>query len=69
MGSEGFSTKSIGSLTPSVLESLPAPLHEALVTSYNDGLTPVFLMLVPVMVLAAAIVFFVREEPLKETVE
>lgn len=69
MGPEGFSSKSIGSLTPQVLDSLPAPIHEALISSYNDGLTPIFLYLTPVIVLAAIIVFFVREDPLKETVE
>lgn len=68
-GPDGFSMKSLGSLTPSVLDSLPAPIHEALISSYNDGLTPIFLMLAPVLVLAAAVVFFVREDPLKETVE
>lgn len=68
-GPDGFSMKSLGSLTPSVLDSLPAPIHEALISSYNDGLTPIFLMLAPVLVLAAAVVFFVREDPLKDTVE
>ncbi|MDK6685594.1 hypothetical protein QP265_25370, partial [Escherichia coli] len=69
MGPEGFSSKSIGSLTPHVLDSMPAPIHEALISSYNDGLTPIFLVLMPVIILAAIIVFFVREDPLKETVE
>ena len=48
---------------------MPAPIHEALISSYNDGLTPIFLVLTPVIILAAIIVFFVREDPLKETVE
>ena len=39
------------------------------VGSYNDAFTPVLLMLVPLMVAAAIILAFVREDKLKETVE
>lgn len=68
-GGAGFDSSQFGHLTPALLNSLPAPIHEALISSYNDGLTPVFLMLVPAMALAAIIVAFVVEDPLKETVE
>lgn len=64
-----FSPDSLSTLTPSLLDSLPEPIRIALVTSYNDGLTPVFLMLVPAMALAAIVVFFVTEERLKDTIE
>lgn len=64
-----FSPENLSTLTPSLLDSLPEPIRIALVSSYNDGLTPVFLMLVPAMALAAIVVFFVTEERLKETIE
>jgi MFS family permease len=57
------------SLTPALVDSLPGPLHEAIITSYNDGLVPIFTVLVPFALVAAAILFFTREEKLKETVE
>ncbi len=56
-------------LTPKLLESLPAPIHDVVVSSYNDGFTPVLLMLVPLMIIAAVILLFVREDKLKESVE
>lgn len=59
----------MSSLTPTVLERLPGPIHDVVVTSYNDGLTPVFLMLVPLMVISSGVLALVREERLKETVE
>ncbi len=57
------------SLTPALVVELPAPIQDAVLLSYNDGLTPVFLMMVPLAVLALLLMFPVREEKLKETVE
>lgn len=57
------------SLTPEFVVNLPTPLREAVLTSYNDGLTPIFLMMVPLAILALVILFPVREDPLKETVD
>ncbi|WP_425429722.1 MDR family MFS transporter [Corynebacterium sphenisci] len=56
-------------LSPSVLAGLPAPMHEAILGSYNDALTPVLAMLVPLMVLATLLLVGIREEKLKDTVE
>lgn len=69
MGPKGFSSKSVGSLTPQVLNSILAPVHEALISSYNSSLTPIFLVLMPVIILAVIIVFLVHGDPLKEIVE
>lgn len=56
-------------LTPQLLETLPTVIRDAIQLSYNDALTPVFLLLAPVAVLAAVLLFFIREEYLKETIE
>ena len=64
-----FSPEAASTLTPAILESLPGPIHDVVVSSYNDGFTPVLLMLVPLMAAAAIILAFVREDKLKETVE
>ncbi|WP_293951767.1 MDR family MFS transporter [uncultured Corynebacterium sp.] len=74
MGKEGAAfAESMGdfsgaqNLTPQLLENLPAAIREAIQLSYNDALTPIFLALVPIAVLAAALLFFIREDHLKET--
>ena len=64
-----FSAGDASRLTPAILENLPGPIHDVVVGSYNDAFTPVLLMLVPLMLAAAIILAFVREDTLKETVE
>ena len=63
----GFGPEDLSTLTPAILERLPGPIHDVVVSSYNDGLAPVFLMLVPLMGFAALVLAFVREDKLKET--
>ncbi|WP_306413682.1 hypothetical protein [Kocuria sp. UCD-OTCP] len=38
-------------------------------TSYNDALTPIYLWIMPLGLLAAAVLCFVAEEPLATTIE
>lgn len=54
------------SLTPGLVAELPDPLREAVLSSYNDGLTPVFLLMVPLTIVAFVILLPVREEALKK---
>lgn len=56
-------------LTPHQVSLLPDAVKEAVLTSYNDGLTPVFLMIVPLAVLAFVLLLPIVEDPLKETVD
>lgn len=53
-------------LTPELVAQLPAPVKEAVLTSYNDGLTPVFQLMVPLVIVAFLLLLPVREEKLKE---
>ena len=55
-------------LTPALVQTLPEPVRVAIDGAYCDALTPVFALLAPLAVLSAALLFFVREEQLKETV-
>ncbi|HIW90663.1 MAG TPA: MFS transporter [Candidatus Corynebacterium avicola] len=64
-----FSGSGSASLTPDTVVHLPEVLHEAVITSYNDALVPIFTVLAPLAVIAAVILLFNREEKLKETVE
>nr|WP_281248012.1 MDR family MFS transporter [Corynebacterium aquilae] len=58
-----------GHLTPSLVAELPEVVRHAIDVSYNDALTPVFLLLAPLAVIAALILTQVREDTLKDTVE
>jgi EmrB/QacA subfamily drug resistance transporter len=51
------------SLTPALVTALPADLRERVAGAYHDALTPVFLGLAPMMLVAAVLLLFVRERP------
>jgi len=55
-------------LTPATVTHLPEPLRLAIDYAYNDALTPVFLMLVPLALVSAVVLIFVREDNLKDTI-
>jgi EmrB/QacA subfamily drug resistance transporter len=57
------------SLGPEALAGLPAPLHAAVAGAYNDALVPVYHLVVPLVVVAAVLLVFLREDTLKETIE
>ncbi len=57
------------SLTPAVVASLPEALRNPIVASYNDALTPIYLWIVPLGLLAAALLCFVAEKPLATSIE
>jgi len=57
------------SLTPELIHNMPEPLREIVVESYNEALIPIFLFMVPLGVLAAVLLSFVREIPLRTTLE
>src|SRR5699024_10495248 len=57
------------SLTPHVVAGLPDALRDAILNSYNDGLTPVIAMIVPLAIAAMLLLIPLRQERLKETIE
>lgn len=57
------------SLTPAAVAALPEGIRSVIVTSYNDALTPVFLLMVPLALAAMVLLAFVREAPLRTTVD
>src|SRR5690606_2336232 len=57
------------SLTPELVASLPAALHDPVVQSYNDALIPLFLVMVPLALVAAVALAFVEEKPLATVLE
>lgn len=59
----------VDSLTPQLVRDLPDALRQPITGAYNDALTPVFLFLVPMMLVSLALLAFVREDPLTEPPE
>ncbi|AKK08329.1 MFS transporter [Corynebacterium testudinoris] len=57
------------SLTPAAVNELPTAVRDAVLVSYNDGLTPVFLLMVPLAIFAFLLLLPVREEKLKDTID
>ena len=57
------------SLTPDLVASFPKPIEEAILNSYNDGLTPVIALMVPLVIVALILLLPLREERLKETID
>ncbi len=52
---------------PAQLKALPAPIHHGFVLAFSHSLQTVFLVAVPVVVVAFAASLFLREVPLRET--
>jgi EmrB/QacA subfamily drug resistance transporter len=57
------------SLTPALINSLPAPIRQIIVESYNDALVPIFVFMVPLGLLAALLLAFVKETPLSTEIK
>ncbi|KJL30561.1 MDR family MFS transporter [Microbacterium oxydans] len=57
------------SFTPEVVRNLPDAIRDVIVGAYNDALAPVFLYMVPLVVVAAILLLLVKEEPLATTIE
>ena len=51
--------------TPAVINALPDGLHDAITGAYNDALTPVFAMLIPMVVAGLVLTVFIREVSLR----
>lgn len=54
-------------ITPALVHQLPGPVHDAFVSSYNDALTPVFVILMPIVILALILVSLIKHEKLRDT--
>lgn len=57
------------SLTPELVNQMPDALREVIIQSYNEALIPVFLYMVPLALIAAVALLFVKEKALSTSVE
>lgn len=67
MPGAGSAAPETNSFTPAVVRDLPGPVKDIIVGAYNDSLTPVFLYMTPLILLAAVLLCFVKEVPLATT--
>ena len=65
----GRSGAAISGLTPAVVNALPEQLRAIVTSAYSEALTPVFGHLVPLVLVALVVVCFIREVPLRTSVE
>lgn len=54
------------SLDPSAMSSLPGPVRDGIVTAYADALAPVFWYLLPFMLIALVLAFFIKQVKLSD---
>ncbi|HAM26909.1 MAG TPA: MFS transporter [Microbacteriaceae bacterium] len=57
------------SLTPAMVNALPESVRTVIVGAYNEALAPIFLYLVPLVLVAAVLLLFVQEKPLATTID
>ena len=57
------------SLTPALIASLPEPIQAIIVGAYNEALVPIFLYMVPLGLLSALVLAFIKENPLATEIE
>ncbi len=57
------------SLTPELVGGLPGDLHEAVITSYNDALLPLYLWIVPVTAIGLLSALLIKEVPLATKID
>lgn len=67
-GSKAIGT-SANALTPAIVHSLPDNVRQTVETAYNDALVPLFVLVVPLAVLAGILMLMLKENPLSETLE
>ncbi|EMY34786.1 drug resistance efflux protein [Arthrobacter crystallopoietes BAB-32] len=63
------SAGSANSLTPELVHGLPAAIQAPIVESYNEALMPLFVYMVPLVLLATVLTCFVKEKPLATSLE
>ena len=68
-GAGGAAAGSSNSFTPAAVRQLPEAVRNVVIGAYNDALTPVFLYMVPLVLIAVVLLSFVTEKPLATTIE
>lgn len=57
------------SLTPAIAHALPEIVQQTVAGAYNDALVPLFMLMVPLTIVAGILMLMLKETPLSETLE
>ncbi|GAA4375680.1 MDR family MFS transporter [Paeniglutamicibacter cryotolerans] len=57
------------SLTPDAVRALPEAIRQIVIGAYSEALTPVFLYMVPLVLVAAILLVFLHEKPLATSID
>jgi len=57
------------SFTPHIVNNLPEPIKHVIIESYNEALIPMFLWMMPLALLSALVLCFVKEVPLATKIQ
>ncbi|MBW3094517.1 MFS transporter [Bifidobacterium sp. 64T4] len=57
------------SLTPGIVHALPSHVRSTVAAAYNDALVPLFMLVVPLIILAGILMALLRETPLAESLQ
>jgi hypothetical protein len=60
---------SSSSFTPQTVAKLPDAVKSIIIGAYNDALTPVFLYMVPLIIVALILLCFIKEVPLATSIQ
>ena len=60
------SASDTNSLTPAIIATLPEPVHGIIIAGYNQALTPVFAMMIPLFIVGIIGLFFIKQHPIIE---
>lgn len=66
--SGGQGTGALNSLTPQIVRQLPEQVRSVVIGAYNDALTPIFVYMVPLLLLAGVLLLFIKEVPLATSI-
>ena len=73
LGAAGVTKEAAGSqlhsLTPQIVHELPSTLKDPILASYNEALLPIILWMIPLMLMAAFVLCFVKQKDLSTTVK
>lgn len=57
------------SLTPGIVHALPSHVQSTVAAAYNDALIPLFMLVVPLMIVAGILMAMLHETPLAESLQ
>lgn len=65
----GGASVDLNSLTPAAVNALPDAIRDIIVGAYNDALTPVFISLLPMILIGFVLLLFIKEVPLRASLD